>query len=1628
MANNDKFDLPEDLLSLKSSDIPWDSSSSKEISGGHYDEKGVMAFLDETKDHGTLDNIIPLSPQWLHAKTSETKIGISGMPGEIRATNPMSHGNSIDLVLKDGWRLDGSQDKNDWRRNAPDTDNSRQWREEERETGLLGRRGRRKEDRRPDNGSSRETADTRVLPSPDRWLDAGNRNSGQEMRRDGKWSSRWGPEDKEKDSRTEKKLDVEREDIQNEKQLLGSSRATPDREIDSRDKWRPRHRLEVHFAGSSVYRAAPGFGLERGKVEGSNVGFAPGRGRASIIVRPSSAGPIGAPPADTHGKSGVVGVSFHYPRGKLLDIYRKQKPTSNDIPDGLKEVSSMGQPGLVEPLAFVAPSVEEGAVLNDIWNGKITGSGVFSDSSRDKMTSEGVTGDPYLKEGDYSFSAEVGKTGQGDGLTTTFLKVNDTSNLRQLDRSHHMHSRVSACIKHVTPEDFESSASLNVSTKLPDEPSSSLNIPIFQKSSDSNEIRNGEPNISERGPSPEEMSLYYRDPQGETQGPFLGADIISWFDQGFFGPDLPVCPSDAPEGTPFQELGEVMPQLKLKPWSDSATTPFARVEPCDAVGSFDQPAPTMVPDFMGLSVSSDQKWVTSEFENLSVAQVHSLISKSEDPVEPHYSEVESFHEFIAQNEESMLSGKSDCSSEIPVGEPSGIVHENLTSFTSHPFLANDNQLHNRTGRPELAEPNMPQLKENQLHPFGLTWSELESVPSRHIQSSSMLSGISDQGHFINPTAGRDVSLPIHRQSSFGAVSDSPHGGEAWGDSYRRNLLSNTNPLLDYSDTRHLSRLEQDNNHFVLTEQLMAQQLQQQNQHKNLMSSHSSQYLNGSFLEQSPSSAMSEGRIPLHHQQLINQQQNPDLENLMKLRFQRQRQYQLLQQQLQQQQKLQQQQQLQHQMQLQQQQQQSKVQQFVLEQLLHQQLHDPGFGQSRIDHHRGNNILDQALFRQQHLHELQQHHSLSSATANPSLEQLIQAKCGQRIQQEQQSDILELLSRAKHGQLHPLEHQALLQQEQLRARQFSMALRQQMGLEEERHVSDIWPADESAQFIRSVAGSHQAHSAGIGSLDLYQRQQRFAEEQASLLERNRAIQERLQRRPYEPSALPFERSSSLPTGGPAMNLDVLNAFPHPQIQDMPDWHTQLHVSGQAGSFSSDMHSQQPQDPSQFKASHLDGIGSQWSESKGHQENRWVEARIQKLKLESEQYRRQLEVNGLPSDEQSSWVPAGGADESSKQALLDALHQKLGVQSTQSLQTGDVVPASSFERRDPSWPFPGSSSSEHVFNLFGGQEKGISFAEVPHGSDSANLLQDQFIRLGMDEQSSCLESSEIKHQEHNTGILPEEEHFVSGMSEIPQATRADTNTIEPSEDKDLAEGKDEKKGKKRGSKNKGSTNKTPLELQEGMVEQAKPSAIQRVELPANTPIRHTSLGTTGGNVGTHNYEMGMDSRAREDMAKGRSSAISKGQDDTPMRRLPVSRVLSSQEALSEMASVSTAGKSSMSSVPLYDGGKRNAGGNPVNHASVTVAAGNKKDVMAFRRTSSCSDASDVLETSFIDMLKSNSKKPSLPDSDASASELSDAGAGRGGKKKGKKGRQIDPALLGFKVTSNRIMMGEIQRLDD
>ncbi|PSS31349.1 PERQ amino acid-rich with GYF domain-containing protein [Actinidia chinensis var. chinensis] len=65
-------------------------------------------------------------------------------------------------------------------------------------------------------------------------------------------------------------------------------------------------------------------------------------------------------------------------------------------------------------------------------------------------------------------------------------------------------------------------------------------------------------------PSPEDLLLYYEDPQGEIQGPFSGSDIIGWFESGYFGIDLQVRLANAPHDSPFSSLGDVMPHLRAK--------------------------------------------------------------------------------------------------------------------------------------------------------------------------------------------------------------------------------------------------------------------------------------------------------------------------------------------------------------------------------------------------------------------------------------------------------------------------------------------------------------------------------------------------------------------------------------------------------------------------------------------------------------------------------------------------------------------------------------------------------------------------------------------------------------------------------------------------------------------------------------------------------------------------------------------------------------------------------------------------------------------------------------------------------------------------------------------------------
>ncbi|XP_021976220.1 protein ESSENTIAL FOR POTEXVIRUS ACCUMULATION 1 isoform X1 [Helianthus annuus] len=776
-----KLHLSDDLISSKLSDSSWNPKV--EAAGGN-DEDKMLGLLDESKDHAGLDSSIPLSPQWLYAKPNESKM-------EMRAPSSLSLGSSADSNAKD-WRPDVTDDKKDWRKIANETENSRRWREEERETGLLGRRDRRKTDNRRVDGG-RDTTDTRVAPTTERWHDAGSRNPTHEPRRDSKWSSRWGPDEKDKEARSEKKTYVEKEDNHGENQTHSSTiRLTSERDPDSRDKWRPKHRMEASSTAPGSFRAAPGFGLEKGRADGPTTGFTVGRGRASgTLARPSSAGSTETN-ASVPGKAVFSAGMFFYPRGKLLDIYRTQKldPCFANMPEKIEQVSSITEVTAVEPLAFVAPDKDEEAILGDIWKGIITSSEVsyspfpkarapenIADAGKDdNLSSVEELVDPKKLESTLHFNdpnynltygeQSVPEMESYEGNTTRsksgFIVSNhdDTASSKVTD---------SAFMKHQLFDDVVTNERSNDSNSLFAMSSSSEQY--WSGNMQQQPIRGSINKHLASGIPPEELSLFYCDPQGEIQGPFLGVDIISWFEQGFFGAELPVRVVDAPEGTPFEELGDVMPHLK-------------------AAQSYTNDADVAVP------ASVSEMGVLTEDPRWQLAGNNGLSTKS-------YSEGQGFHD-----EEILFPG-------------------NPESFVKHAVPT------------DLTEPGAPSQNDNKMHPFGLLWSELEGSSLRKDQPSKIpyTSGIQQQ--HMNPVGGvadyrrntlAESNLYQDAMSASNMNQEANHFGlaEKLRSQHIQQQLLQQHNLLSSSHLNEQRFPGQDVDHFLAL-QLQHQQQQQQRQ-------------------------------------------------------------------------------------------------------------------------------------------------------------------------------------------------------------------------------------------------------------------------------------------------------------------------------------------------------------------------------------------------------------------------------------------------------------------------------------------------------------------------------------------------------------------------------------------------------------------------------------------------------------------------------------------------------------------------------------------------------------------------------------------------------------------------------
>lgn len=185
-----------------------------------------------------------------------------------------------------------------------------------------------------------------------------------------------------------------------------------------------------------------------------------------------------------------------------------------------------------------------------------------------------------------------------------------------------------------------------IRSKLPDD-SSSLFLP-FPVLNDSSKTEAKE---LEKVALPEDLCLYYLDPQGVTQGPYLGVDIISWFEQGFFGTDLPVRLADAPEGTSFQVLGEVMPHLKDWDGRANDNDQNAKVEPSSAFGVMSESSLPSAPlsGVTDSTVGNELCESLPEYNSLSAELAQFRISEPEAPLQlPHVKG--SYNNFVLQDE------------------------------------------------------------------------------------------------------------------------------------------------------------------------------------------------------------------------------------------------------------------------------------------------------------------------------------------------------------------------------------------------------------------------------------------------------------------------------------------------------------------------------------------------------------------------------------------------------------------------------------------------------------------------------------------------------------------------------------------------------------------------------------------------------------------------------------------------------------------------------------------------------------------------------------------------------------------------------------------------------------------
>ncbi|XP_039053277.1 protein ESSENTIAL FOR POTEXVIRUS ACCUMULATION 1-like [Hibiscus syriacus] len=174
------------------------------------------------KDVQGSDNTIPLSPQWLLSKPGESKPGIGTMenhPAPYTANG--DHSEVVKPLGNDEGMLDTPK-KDGFRPSLLDMETGLRecWRDEERDTHSSVRKDHWRDGdkelgdtRRMDQWAdlpSKQFGEARRAPTK-RWTESGNRDSNYEQKRESKWNTRWGPDVKNNERSREKWADSGRD-------------------------------------------------------------------------------------------------------------------------------------------------------------------------------------------------------------------------------------------------------------------------------------------------------------------------------------------------------------------------------------------------------------------------------------------------------------------------------------------------------------------------------------------------------------------------------------------------------------------------------------------------------------------------------------------------------------------------------------------------------------------------------------------------------------------------------------------------------------------------------------------------------------------------------------------------------------------------------------------------------------------------------------------------------------------------------------------------------------------------------------------------------------------------------------------------------------------------------------------------------------------------------------------------------------------------------------------------------------------------------------------------------------------------------------------------------------------------